>query len=125
MPISYKVVDLFLWQEEIQIQHPSIPRNFPSFCGQATAVGLDLNRGPLRVAIIRNKRCIPGKTDCGWEFRITKSRVKLVHESSPVVYELRTVRQAARADLGMSWLSQRNQTVCYETVQLRPKMGVC
>ena len=48
MPISYKVVDLFLWQEEIQIQHPSIPRNFPSFCGQATAVGLDLNRRPLR-----------------------------------------------------------------------------
>ena len=39
-----------------------------------------------------------------------------------VVYELRTVRQAARADLGMS---QSNQTVCYETVQLRPKMGVC
>jgi hypothetical protein len=32
---------------------------------------------------------------------------------------------AARADLGMSWLSQRNQTVCYETVQRRPKMGVC
>ena len=28
----------------------------------------------------------------------------------------------ARADLGMS---QRNQTVCYETVQPRPKMGVC
>src|SRR5260370_32583779 len=93
MPISYKVVDLFLWQEEIQIQHPSIPRNFPSFCGQATAVGLDLNRRPLRstaprVAIIRNKRCIPGKTDCGWEFRITKSREKLVPESSPLVHDL-------------------------------------
>jgi hypothetical protein len=29
---------------------------------------------------------------------------------------------AARADLAMS---QRNQTVCYETVQPRPKMGVC
>jgi hypothetical protein len=29
---------------------------------------------------------------------------------------------AARANLGMS---QGNQTMCYETVQPRPKMGVC
>ena len=92
MPISYKVVDLFLWQEEIQIQHPSIPRNFPSFCGQSTAVGLDLNRRPLRSTATGGdhpqQALDPKKTDCGWEFRITKSRVNLVHESSPVVYDL-------------------------------------
>jgi hypothetical protein len=38
------------------------------------------------------KGCIPGKADRRREFRITKLRVKLVHESSAVVYDLSAVR---------------------------------
>jgi hypothetical protein len=50
--------------------------------------------------IIPKKRCIRDKADGRWGFRITKFRVKLVHESSAVVHDLSATITASK-----SWIA--------------------